>query len=214
MNLIFLRHGQDDDSRRGGWSSYGLLEEGHRQAKITAAYLCNTYRIGAIFASDLPRTMETAHYAANALQLPIHADPMLREINNGCLAGMPNKEALVKYPGLFFSSLEMDEPYPGGESPREFHQRIKAWFASFVHEHRNDPDDILVVTHGGVIKIIHHLVKELEWTNKVNTVPTGKCSIHVLDTDQMAFVVENQTVWSCGTAASEFAIDFLHEGGI
>ncbi len=197
MKIIFLRHGQDDDSRRGGWSSYGLLEEGHMQAKKVAAYLRsqNAYTIGAIYASDLKRTMETASYLSQALNLPVQPDTGLREMNNGHLAGMPNEEALVRYPGLFFSTLEMDEPYPGGESPRDFYCRIKAWFERFLEEHRETEKDIVVVTHGGVIKVLYHLVRGLEWTNKINTIPTDKCSIHVLDAGTMKFEVENKIVW-------------------
>lgn len=195
MKIIFVRHGQDDDTRRGGWSPYGLLEEGHIQAQKVAEYFRTqtAYQIGAIYASDLTRTMETAGYLAEALDLPIQPDKDLREINNGDLAGMPNEEALVRYPGLFFSTLEMDEPYPNGESPREFYDRISAWFRRFLAQEHSG--DVLVVTHGGVIKVLSHIVKGLEWTNKVNTVPTGKCSIHVLNVDTMTFEVENQIVW-------------------
>ena len=197
MRIIFVRHGQDDETRRGGWSQYGLLEAGHTQAKKVADYFRNetSYDIGALYASDLPRTMETAAYFSEALDLPIRQDPGLREINNGDLAGMPNEEALRKYPGLFFSTLEMEEPFPNGESPAEFHRRIQAWFARFLEANRDSQRDILVVTHGGVIKVIYHLVKKMAWSNKRNSVPTEKCSIHVLNTDTMVWEVENQVVW-------------------
>ncbi len=197
MKIIFLRHGQDDDTRRGGWSSYGLLEEGHLQAKQVAEYLRSQtdYAIGSVYASDLKRTMETAGHLAEALQLPVQPDRDLREINNGDLAGMPNEEALVRYPGLFFSTLGMDEPYPNGESPREFYDRIKAWFRTFLEKNCETKKDILVVTHGGVIKILSHIAKGMDWTNQSNTVPTGKCSIHVLNVDTMEFEVENKIVW-------------------
>ncbi len=197
MKLIFIRHGQDDDSRRGGWSSFGLLEEGHAQAQKVAQYLREneSYRIDTIWASDLVRTMETAGYIGAALNLTIQKDTRLREINNGSLAGMPNEEALVNYPGLFFSSLEMDECYPGGESPREFYERIKSWLTAFLEETRNHSGDIAVVTHGGVIKILSHIVKGMQWSNKANTVPTDKCSIHVLNVDTMEWETENLVVW-------------------
>ena len=197
MRIIFVRHGQDDETRRGGWSQYGLLEAGHTQAKKVADYFRNetSYDIGALYASDLPRTMETAAHFSEALDLPIRQDPGLRETNNGDLAGMPNEEALRKYPGLFFSTLEMEEPFPNGESPAEFHRRVQAWFARFLEANRGSGRDILVVTHGGVIKVIYHLVKKMAWSNKRNSVPTEKCSIHVLNTDTMVWEVENQVVW-------------------
>ena len=197
MRIIFVRHGQDDETRRGGWSQYGLLEAGHTQAKKVADYFRNetSYDIGALYASDLPRTMETAAYFSEALDLPIRQDPGLREINNGDLAGMPNEEALRKYPGLFFSTLEMEESFPNGESPADFHRRIQVWFEHFLEANRDSQRDILVVTHGGVIKVIYHLVKKMAWSNKRNSVPTEKCSIHVLNTDTMVWEVENQVVW-------------------
>ena len=197
MRIIFVRHGQDDETRRGGWSQYGLLEAGHTQAKKVADYFRNeaSYDIGALYASDLPRTMETAAYFSEALDLPIRQDPGLRETNNGDLAGMPNEEALVKYPGLFFSTLEMEESFPNGESPADFHRRIQVWFEHFLEVNLDSQRDILVVTHGGVIKVIYHLVKKMAWSNRKNTVPTEKCSIHVLNVDTMEWEVENQVVW-------------------
>ena len=197
MRIIFVRHGQDDETRRGGWSQYGLLEAGHTQAKKVADYFRNetSYDIGALYASDLPRTMETAAYFSETLDLPIRQDPGLRETNNGDLAGMPNEEAQVKYPGLFFSTLEMEESFPNGESPADFHRRIQVWFEHFLEVNLDSQRDILVVTHGGVIKVIYHLVKKMAWSNRQNTVPTEKCSIHVLNVDTMEWEVENQVVW-------------------
>ncbi len=197
MNVIFVRHGQDDDRYRGGWSSLGLQEEGRRQAQCVARYFRNqtAYLITAILSSDLPRALETARYLSDALELSVQPDPQLRETNNGCLAGMRNEEALIKYPGLFFSSLGMDEAYPEGESPRDFYLRIKNWFEVFIQQSKTHQGDILVVTHGGVIHVICHLVRGLEWTNKKRSFPVGNCSIHVLNVDTMTFEKENQIVW-------------------
>jgi probable phosphoglycerate mutase len=45
-------------------------------------------------------------------------DPWWREVNNGLLAGMANVDAAQRYPGLYWSALGPDEPYPGGgDSP-------------------------------------------------------------------------------------------------
>ncbi len=66
------------------------------------------------------------------MDLPVQEEFQLREMNNGDLAGMLNDEALERYPGLFFSSLKMNEPYPNGESPNDFFMRIKKWFDEFT----------------------------------------------------------------------------------
>ncbi len=198
MRLIFVRHGKDDDAYRGGWSSLGLLDEGKRQSRMVADYFrtSSEYKIEYIVSSDLNRTLETAEFIATALNLPIHSDTRLRETNNGDLAGMRDSEALVKYPGIFWNTLDMDESYPNGESPTAFYLRIKDWFDSIIKKPSNIDGDLLIVTHGGVINIIYYLVKELEWTNKEPQFPIDKCSIHVLNMDSMKFEVENKVVWN------------------
>lgn len=196
MKLIFVRHGKDDDRYRGGWSSLDLIPEGVRQAKQLAKHLKdnnNTYQIAHIISSDLNRTLTTANIISYALCLPIEKEFQIREINNGDLAGMLNDIALIQYPGLFFSSLEMDEAYPNGESPNGFYLRIKKWFSDFNSNYHNMNGNILVVTHSGVINVVYHLVKGIEWNNKICVFKASNCSIHVLNLDTMEFEVENKT---------------------
>ena len=120
-------------------------------------------------------------------------EPRLRETNNGDLAGMLHEDALKIYPGLFWNTLEMDERYPNGESPREFYLRIKMWFDDLMNRYQANEDDILVVTHGGVINIIYHILRGVEWSNQSKHFRADNCSIHVLDTEIMDFVIENKT---------------------
>ena len=195
MRIVFVRHGKDDDKYRGGWSSLDLIPEGIEQAKKLANHLAENrmeYNITRIISSDLPRTMTTASYISAELGLPVLEEPQIRETNNGDLAGMLNDEALVRFPGLFFSSLEMDEPYPNGESPNEFYARIKTWFENFLVEYQNTNSDTLVVTHSGVINVIYHIVRKMDWSNKGRTFKVSNCSIHVLNTDILDFEVENK----------------------
>ena len=196
MKILFERHGKDDDRYRGGWSNLDLVPEGIEEAKLLARYLKKHevyYGITKIISSDLKRTMTTASFISEALGLPIEQDARVRETNNGDLAGMLNSEALVKYPGLFFNSLGMDEPYPNGESPRAFYERIKLWFENFIDQQRVQDDNVLVVTHGGVINVIYHIVRGMEWNNKTSKMKIQNCSMHVLDVETMTIeeVYEN-----------------------
>ena len=196
MKLIFVRHGKDDDRYRGGWSSLDLIPEGVEQAKQLAKHLKDnnhTYQIAHIISSDLTRTLTTANIISCELCLPIQKDFQIRETNNGDLAGILNDTALKQYPGLFFSSLEMDEAYPNGESPNDFYLRIKKWFSDLTSNYRNVKGNILVVTHGGVINVVYHLVKGIEWNNKGRVFKAGNCSIHMLNMDTMKFEIENKT---------------------
>ena len=196
MNLLFVRHGKDSDQHRGGWSQLDLLPEGKREAKTLADYLVQhkeDYHFTKMITSDLKRAETTATILAEVLQLPLEKESSLRETNNGDLAGMLNSEADQKFPRLYFRSLAMDKHYPNGESPREFYQRIKTWFQRFLQENDDSDETQIVVTHGGVINIIYHLVNQIEWTNKSNLFHVKHCSISLLNTKTLAFEVENQT---------------------
>lgn len=196
MNILFVRHGKDSDQHRGGWSQLDLLPEGKREAKTLADYLVQhkeDYHFTKMITSDLKRAETTATILAEALQLPLEKESSLRETNNGDLAGMLNSEADQKFPHLYFRSLAMDEHYPNGESPIEFYQRIKTWFQRFLQENNNSDETQIVVTHGGVINIIYHLVNQIEWTNKSNLFHVKHCSISLLNTKTLAFEVKNQT---------------------
>ena len=196
MKLIFVRHGKDDERFRGGWSEQDLTAEGIKQAKQLAVHIrenAGEYGIVHILASDLPRTVTTAECVAEALGMEIRTEQRIREINNGELAGMPNETARERYPGLFFSALGMDESYPGGESPRAFFLRIKEWFWEFCAACRGGEGNILIVTHGGVINVIYHLVKGIAWSNQNRAFQAANCSIHILNVEDMEFEVENRT---------------------
>ena len=196
MNLLFVRHGKDSDQHRGGWSQLDLLPEGKREAKMLADYLVRykeDYHFTKIITSDLKRAETTATILVEALQLPLEKESSLRETNNGDLAGMLTSDADQKFPHLYFRSLAMDEHYPNGESPREFYQRIKTWFQRFLQENDDSDETQIVVTHGGVINIIYHLVNQIEWTNKSNLFHVKHCSISLLNTKTLVFEVENQT---------------------
>lgn len=196
VNLLFVRHGKDSAQHRGGWSQLDLLPEGKREAETLANYLAQhkeDYHFTKIITSDLKRAETTATILAETLQLPLEKERDLRETNNGDLAGMLNSEADQKFPRLYFRSLAMDEHYPNGESPREFYQRIKTWFELFLKENHNSDETQIVVTHGGVINIIYHLLNQIEWTNKSNLFHVKHCSISLLNTKTLVFEVENQT---------------------
>ena len=188
MKFIFIRHAKDDDKYRGGWSNLDITDEGRTQALKLAKYLKeNGLNISKIISSDLKRAVTTSEIINTSLNLPILYDKCLREINNGELSGMLNEEACNKYPGLYFKSLDMDSRYPNGESPREFYDRINKWFKETISLYKDEKQNILFVTHGGVINIIYYIINNKEWDNKKESYKIPTCSIHILDIDKMKF---------------------------
>lgn len=197
MKLYFIRHGKDDERYRGGWSDLGLIEEGEKQASQLAYFLKENqqeYPISQIISSDLKRAVQTAKAIQKQLNVPMILSENWREINNGDLAGMLNSVALEKYPGLFFNTLRMDECYPNGESPINFFNRIKDTFYELLKKQTNDK--VAIVTHSGVINVIYHIVKNIEWSNKNKSFPVKNVSLNVLEYEnrKAAFIEENKIV--------------------
>lgn len=173
MNCYLVRHGKDDDTVRGGWSNSPLTEQGFEQVNALANNIASdpTLNIVQIFSSDLLRAKQTAEIISKKIDISIAYLPQFRETNNGDLAGMKNTEALSKYPGLFWNTLDWDESYPNGESPHTFYDRVRnAWqdFTSKIHDQNGD---VILVTHGGVINVILHIVNGLEYSNKTKPFP-------------------------------------------
>ncbi|WP_411552955.1 histidine phosphatase family protein [Paenibacillus lautus] len=200
MAIYFVRHGQDEEGYRGGWSQRGLIDEGIRQAEKLGQYLYehhHDYNIDRIVCSDLQRAYQTASILADKLSLPFLSSEDWREMNNGLLAGIPNSLAEEKFPGLYFSSLRMDERYPGGESPLENFRRIKDTFTKLCQdqESANHHENVLVVTHGGVINIIYHLIKDMAWTNKNRFFPAANTGLHRIESrgGRWELTMENAT---------------------
>lgn len=163
MYCYLIRHGQDDESVRGGWSSHSLTEEGRRQAEQLAESPLDVMNI---YSSDLPRAMETAELLAETLKLPVIPLPAFREANNGKLAGMKHEMAEQLYPGLYWNTLDWEQVFPGGESPKDFYERISAAWSDFTMKMEQSGESSALVTHGGVIQVILSLIHGVPYTNR------------------------------------------------
>lgn len=170
MIIYLVRHGQDDDTCRGGWSNHTLTSEGFQQSENLAIELYNNinkYNITKIYSSDLIRAQQTAKILADKIDIPIHFTSEFMEVNNGDLAGLKNEIANIKFPNLYWRKLEWDEHYPNGESPKEFYERIKSAWNKLIKTEKNNKGNIILVTHGGVINIIKSINLNQEYSNKI-----------------------------------------------
>lgn len=169
MICMLARHGKDDESVRGGWSQHSLSEEGMRQARELAGRLLtqkNTYSLSRIYSSDLVRAAQTAQIVGDRLGLAVTLLPDFREVNNGLLAGMKNDLAEDRFPGLYWNQLAWEQTYPEGESPKAFYERIADAWERFSCELVSGKENVLLVTHGGVIQVILSLINNVPYTNK------------------------------------------------
>lgn len=171
MKIYLVRHGADDNTVRGGWSNHPLTNKGIKQslglAEKLKASKCNAE---IIYSSDLLRAKQTAEILANHLNLEIAYNQGFREVNNGDLAGMDNNLANKLYPDLFWKNLKWEQQYPNGESPKEFYERVKTAWDNLI---KTDNESIILVTHGGVINVIMHIVNREEYSNKKHSYKVG-----------------------------------------
>lgn len=168
MEIILVRHGDEIEGYRGGWSNISLSEVGIEKTHKLAKYMYENieeYKVTKIISSDLNRAKMTAEILSEKLNANLVLDERLRENNNGLLAGMKHEDANKMFPGIFFNTLEFEQKFPGGESAKEFYERIEKSFYQIIKENKNE-DRIIIVTHGGVASIILHMILDIPWSNK------------------------------------------------
>ncbi|MFC3831723.1 MULTISPECIES: histidine phosphatase family protein [Deinococcus] len=150
LHLTILRHGRsraDDENVHEGRYDSPLSAEGEAQAAALAAYwTANPPGFDRAYCSTLQRAQETARIVTDALAVPMTPSDLLREWDNGPLAGMKRNEALEKCPmPAFRHDLDAFTPH-GGESQaairaRALHALELIW--------QGGGERVLVVTHGG-----------------------------------------------------------------
>lgn len=186
MRIYLVRHGMDNEGYRGGWSQRGLVAEGIIQSIKLGRFIKDKnheYGIKTIMSSDLPRVQETTREIEKELNVSCVYHAEWREMNNGLLAGMPNHEAHSKYPGVYFNTLDMNDSFPEGETPRNFYERIRNSFRELCkkNEEGEVETNVMVVTHGGVINVIYYYLNGEEWTNKSSFYPINHTSVHIVE---------------------------------
>lgn len=161
--LIIVRHAEAVGNKIRefhGWTDEGITERGRLQAARVAERLKNIH-IDVIYSSTMKRTLETARYIAATKNLPIIQVEDLKEINGGLWEGMKWSELADKYPDEY--DIWENKPHlcqmPGGENMKCFQQRVVAAVMRIVEKEAGK--NVLIVTHGTVIKVLLCHLKEL-----------------------------------------------------
>lgn len=154
--VILMRHGQtawNADGRWQGQAPVPLDAVGREQAYRAAQYL-ETETIDRVFTSDLIRAVDTAQIVATHLQIPMAEDPRLREIHIGTWQGLTRDEVKLwdaeQYAAIKANPIHGKRPL--GESWADVGTRALLALQDYVVQHAGE--SLLVVTHGGVIRIV------------------------------------------------------------
>ena len=159
MKIDFVRHGETEYNKNGfitGQIDAPLNEEGIEQAKKTLLEIPDDY--SEIYSSDLIRCRQTAEILNQKLNLQIQYDPRLRERNFGSLGGKKFSE--LDSTGEMIEKDRNQEydyrPY-GGESVQDVKKRLFAFIEDIRRNKKSEK--ILVVAHGGIIRLLHNIQK-------------------------------------------------------
>jgi alpha-ribazole phosphatase/probable phosphoglycerate mutase len=156
--LVFVRHAHvaDNDAAAGarlcGWFDAPLSRRGWAQVERLCARLEQAPPPTALYTSPLRRALSMARVIGSRLGLRPRPLDLLREIHCGWLEGVPLVEVQRQYPILWRANLwQLDDGFhwPGGESYRDFRQRVLRAVAAIAAAHPGE--QVLIVTHAGVI---------------------------------------------------------------
>ncbi|NLI12682.1 alpha-ribazole phosphatase [Pelotomaculum propionicicum] len=152
--IYLVRHGETEwntTMRYQGHTDIPLSDKGRLQAKLLAGRLAGQ-KFAGFFASDLKRAHETAQIISSLHGMEINTLPDLRELNFGLWEGLSVKEINKAFPeeSKRFWEKPLFVRIPGGETLHEMANRAVAAVKKIVERHSGD--NIVIVTHGGVIR--------------------------------------------------------------
>lgn len=156
-DLYLIRHGESVPNVTpiiGGMrGDSGLTPRRREQAALLARRLAQgELRADVLYASTLPRAIETAEYVARALDLPVEYDDEWHELRPGEADGLAVDEWKARHNGDRF--IAADDPFhpfaPGGESWAAFLFRIGRQLSRVVARHPGQR--VVVICHGGVLE--------------------------------------------------------------
>lgn len=158
--LCLVRHGEtawNAERRIQGQLDEPLSVLGHAQARATAKILVQE-DFAAVYASDLSRAQQTAEAIARLRGCPVRLEAGLRERHYGVFQTRTYDEMRRDFPREYarFMAREIDFVLPGGESLRQFAQRVLHCVEAIVAAHAGG--QVLIATHGGVLDILHRRV--------------------------------------------------------
>jgi len=188
--FIVVRHGEtrwNVETRIQGHSDSELTGNGVAQAQALAARLAGE-PIEALISSDLGRAMDTARVISGRIGLPVVADARFRERSFGAGEGMTYADVDKAFPGAFARIRNVDPDFviPGGESRRQFHERVRAACDDLARRHAGRT--VLVVTHGGVLATFFRHVHGIA-IHAAHAIPIGNAAYNVLSHDGRAWCV-------------------------
>lgn len=175
--LLLTRHGETDWNLEGRWQGHSdrpLNERGREQARGLAQQLD---AVDIVYASDLVRARETAEIVAAKLGVDVHLDPRLRERAFGAWEGLNADEIEARFADAH-RRWKAGEGFGADDAePFDvFAARIGAFLDDVLARHPEE--SVLVVAHGGTVRVIHALATGLDYVRDHRSIPAvANCAL-------------------------------------
>jgi len=168
--LLLVRHGETDWNRDGRWQGHSdthLNDVGREQAARVAGEVDG---VDVVYSSDLARARETADIVAERLGLRVRVDERLRERSFGAWEGKTGPEIEAAFREAHARWLAGKGPGADDAEPfTDFAARVQAFLADVLGRHRDET--VLVIAHGGSIRVIHALASGLDYVRDHRSIP-------------------------------------------
>jgi probable phosphoglycerate mutase len=190
--FVILRHGETEwnvASRIQGHTDSELTALGRRQAEALGQRMVSeTFDV--LVSSDLGRAYNTAGSVASRTGHPIVKDARLRERCFGVAEGLTYGELDHQYPDAFSRVRETDPDFqiPGGESRRQFQDRVRKAFESLAAAHHGKR--IVIVCHGGVLAALYRVMHGIA-VGAPHPIPIANASFNAVAYDGATWTTES-----------------------
>ena len=162
MNIYLVRHGRQLSPRCN--VNVDLSNEGILQSKLLAERL-KEVPFDALYSSNLIRAIHTAELINREHGLKHEIREGIKEIDYGDWTGLEDDEIKEKYKDFILENdrLRDDLRFPGGECGQDVVQRAMPIINELI---ASGKQNILVVTHGGVIRALTSHLLGLDQSQK------------------------------------------------
>ncbi|MGN5764242.1 histidine phosphatase family protein [Acinetobacter calcoaceticus] len=189
MHLDLLRHGETTLSHTlRGHLDDALTEHGWLQMQSTIQqYLDAQIHWDVIISSPLQRCQNFAAAFAQKLELPLLLNAEIKEMYFGDWEGRSTQTIYENEPELLANFWQFPTQYhaPNGESLHQFQQRVLHGFNKiYVQMQQHNWNKALIVTHGGVIKLLTCLAREQKLDDLL-TMPAELGKLYALNLTQV-----------------------------
>lgn len=189
--IILVRHGQtawNREERFRGHADIPLDEIGISQAQATASRIAAQWQPHVIYAGPLSRTLQTAQPTAALLNLTVHSEPKLIDVDCGDWQGFSPDEVRAKWTAEFDTYLHtpLHFQFPGGESLEAARLRAFQRVNELTQKHAGQT--IMLVSHTALNRLILLSVLGLDssglWRMRQDT-----CAINAFDVENGQFTL-------------------------